>query len=217
MTETCAAYFRSLGWLSFVWCFVAAYFLFINEHGTWWDRCHVDRFMAPPSSQDKMISATTMFCTEIFVFGLNVFLLLWKPSSQAPSVPASPRSPRSPEHLNQLKKEKYLKERLPFINFPLAYDSLYTILWFVATYMIVVFLKNLLDDPTCSVHPNRYVVVKELSAHLLMSISHVLLVSLDIRAILCSISLPYISWECTELLRRIRGVVMCGTVCSWFL
>lgn len=119
-----------------LWCMFVGYLLsipYFEESG--WDECYQDRFQL--SYKKNANSHLVMYFTEVFVFIITFMLATWNSNVN--------------DEKDEEKKEKGLRA---FFNFPLAYDCCYTILWFIATYLVVVFLKDLLDDSLCNTKPN---------------------------------------------------------------
>lgn len=112
--------------------FLVLYVRFFVYGPNWWDSCAVNRFDASYVNNNAT-NHLIMNITQILVFFVAFQVPFWK--------------------YNTPKKQSRILSS--FITYSAAFDIIYVILWFISTYMLVVFLKDYMGDNICNNKSNR--------------------------------------------------------------
>jgi hypothetical protein len=146
---------RASAWIAAGMVALCVYLHLVPEEDSVWNRCYEDR---SDRGSQQAFNRFVMFWTEVFVFVMTLFLACWKePLCESDVMEALPKGVLSPASARVREKRRKLENWVPFLNFPLAFDALYCIIWFIVTYALVVFGKNFINDTACNHKPNRYV------------------------------------------------------------
>ena len=134
----CVTHFTTLCVVALILGYLVVYAeYFVPKGMSNWDACVVDRFSEGYLTPDSHKSSKMlMFLTEVFVFLVCGQLILW----QFP-----------PQEGVEVRQRTFSH----FLNYSAAFDFCYVALWFVTTYMLVIFLKDAIADTTCNNKPNR--------------------------------------------------------------
>ena len=121
-------YRSTVGTLTLIVVVVCGYVAFVPfEANSFWDSCYQDRYLLPKETSEY--HKFIFWITQGLILLVYIVLLMRKPVDQ--NIPKN-------------------------FNHSLAFVSLVSFLWFIATYMIIIWSKEVFNDTTCSTKANRF-------------------------------------------------------------